>query len=94
MSNPCHKERIANLKRIEGQIKGIIRMIERNDYCIDILNQTKAAKNALSNVENRILEKHLNECIKESINNPKNADEKIAELIKTLKRRQLLKCHF
>ena len=87
MSNPCHKNRIANLKRIEGQIKGIIRMIERNDYCIDILNQTKAAKNALSNVENRILEKHLNECIKESINNPKNADEKIAELIKTLKRR-------
>ncbi|NCX42164.1 MAG: hypothetical protein EBX14_02845, partial [Proteobacteria bacterium] len=35
MSNPCHKDRIANLKRIEGQIKGIIRMIERNEYCID-----------------------------------------------------------
>ena len=63
------------------------RMIERNEYCIDILNQTKAAKNALENVENKILEKHLNECIKESINNPKNADKKIAELIKTLKRR-------
>jgi len=87
MSHPCHKERIANLKRIEGQIKGIIRMIEQNDYCIDILNQTKAAKNALGNVENRILEKHLNECIKESINNPKNADKKIKELVKTLKRK-------
>jgi len=86
MSNPCHKDRIANLKRIEGQIKGIIRMIERNEYCIDILNQTKAAKNALRNVENKILETHLNECIKETINNPKIADKKIEELIKALKK--------
>jgi DNA-binding FrmR family transcriptional regulator len=87
MSNPCHKNRIANLKRIEGQIKGIIRMIERNEYCIDILNQTKAAKNALQNVENKILETHLNECIKETIKNPKIADKKIQELIQTLKRK-------
>ena len=87
MSNPCHKDRIANLKRIEGQIKGIIRMIERNEYCIDILNQTKAAKNALQNVENKILETHLNECIKETIKNPKIADKKIQELIQTLKRK-------
>ena len=87
MSNPCHKNRIANLKRIEGQIKGIIGMIERNEYCIDILNQTKAAKNALQNVENKILETHLNECIKETIKNPKIADKKIQELIQTLKRK-------
>jgi len=87
MSNPCHKNRIANLKRIEGQIKGIIRMIERNEYCIDILNQTKAAKNALQNVGNKILETHLNECIKETIKNPKIADKKIQELIQTLKRK-------
>ena len=87
MSNPCHKNRIANLKRIEGQIKGIIRMIERNEYCIDILNQAKAAKNALQNVENKILETHLNECIKETIKNPKIADKKIQELIQTLKRK-------
>jgi DNA-binding FrmR family transcriptional regulator len=87
MSNPCHRDRIVNLKRIEGQIKGIIRMIERNEYCIDILNQTKAAKNALQNVENKILETHLNECIKETIKNPKVADKKIQELIQTLKRK-------
>ncbi len=87
MKHPCHKDRIANLKRIEGQIKGIIRMNEKNDYCIDILKQTKAVKNALGTVETKILETHLNECIKESINNPKNADKKIEELIKTLKRR-------
>ena len=86
MSNPCHKDRIANLKRIEGQIKGIIRMIERNEYSIDKINQTKAAKNALGNVENKILETHLNECIKETINNPKIADKKIEELIKILKK--------
>ena len=52
-------------------------MIEKNDYCIDILNQTKAVKNALVTVETKILETHLNECVKESIKNPKNADKKI-----------------
>ena len=67
MKHPCHKDRVSNLKRIEGQIKGIIGMIEKNDYCIDILNQTKAVKNALVTVETKILETHLNECVKESI---------------------------
>jgi DNA-binding FrmR family transcriptional regulator len=62
-------------------------MLQKTIQSLSILNQTKAAKNALGNVENRILEKHLNECIKESINNPKNADKKIKELVKTLKRR-------
>ena len=45
MDNPCHIDRIANLKRIEGQIRGIIAMIEDKRYCIDILDQLKAVKN-------------------------------------------------
>lgn len=44
MSHPCHKEQIPSIKRIEGQVKGILRMIESEEYCIDILNQLKAAK--------------------------------------------------
>jgi len=54
MCNSCHKDRIANLERIEGKTKGIIRIIERNEYCIDILNETKAAKNANKKVEERV----------------------------------------
>ena len=44
MKNPCHKDQISSIRRIEGQIRGIERMIDNGEYCIDILNQLKAAK--------------------------------------------------
>ena len=59
MSNPCHKDQISSLRRIEGQIRGITKMIEEDKYCIDILNQIKAAKSAIKTVENKILKTHL-----------------------------------
>ena len=86
MSNPCHIKSISSLRRIEGQIKGIIRMIESGDYCIDILNQTKAARNALLTVESNILEKHLLTCVHDSFENSDNSYEKIQEIINILKR--------
>ncbi|MBT5861606.1 MAG: metal-sensitive transcriptional regulator [Gammaproteobacteria bacterium] len=86
MKNLCHKKRIAALRRVEGQINGVIRMIESGQYCIDILNQTKAAKNALITVEGKILEAHLSSCIHDSFGDPNIADKKIEELIKVLKR--------
>ena len=45
--NPTHKKQLASLKRIEGQIRGIINMIDDGKYCVDVLNQIKAAKSAL-----------------------------------------------
>ena len=51
MSHPDHKRHISSLKRIEGQVSGIIKMIENKKYCIDILNQVKAVKNSISSVE-------------------------------------------
>ena len=47
IENPSHKKQLASLKRIEGQIRGIINMIDNGKYCIDVLNQIKAAKSAL-----------------------------------------------
>ena len=41
MSHPCHKDKIANIRRIKGQLEGIERMINDEKYCIDILNQMK-----------------------------------------------------
>ena len=55
MKNPCHKDQISSIRRIEGQIRGIERMIDNGEYCIDILNQLKAAKNSLTTVEGKIL---------------------------------------
>jgi CsoR family transcriptional regulator, copper-sensing transcriptional repressor len=51
------------LRRIEGQIRALSRMIEDDVYCIDIITQISAAKQALAQVENILLEQHMNTCI-------------------------------
>ena len=55
MIHPCHKKQIPSLKRIEGQLRGIAKMIDEDKYCIDILNQIKAVSSAITSVESRIL---------------------------------------
>ena len=59
MSHPNHKEQLPSLKRIEGQVRGLTKMIEEEKYCIDILDQVKAVKSAISTVEGNILKTHL-----------------------------------
>ncbi len=51
------------LKLIEGQVRGLQKMISENIYCIDIITQTSAVKQALSNVEDLLMEDHLSGCI-------------------------------
>ena len=85
MSHPCHKDQLSSIRRIEGQIRGIEKMIEKGDYCIDILNQIKAVKNSITTVEGKILKKHLEECIKESLTGD-NLKTKVEEIIRILKR--------
>ena len=86
MKHPCHKDQVANLKRIEGQVRGVQGMIDDGKYCIDILNQIKALKNAITTVEGKILKTHLRECIKDSLKGDKEFDIKINEIMKTMKR--------
>ena len=85
MRNPCHKDQISSIRRIEGQIRGIEKMIENGEYCIDILNQLKAAKNSIASVEGKILKTHIEDCVKESLSGDQ-FEEKVDEIIKTLKR--------
>ena len=54
---------IRRLKIIEGQIRGLQGMIENDTYCIDVITQTSAAKQGLSNVEDLLMEKHLGSCV-------------------------------
>ncbi|MEX0934896.1 MAG: metal-sensitive transcriptional regulator [Candidatus Paceibacterota bacterium] len=49
------------LKRLEGQIRGLQRMVEEDEYCVDIITQSSAVRSALSSVEDLILENHLSE---------------------------------
>ena len=58
---------LQRLARIEGQVRGISRMVEEDRYCIDILNQATAVKAALSQVEFLILQDHADECVEDAI---------------------------
>ena len=86
MSHPCHEKQLPSLKRIEGQVRGVTKMIEEKKYCIDILNQIKAVKNALSTVEGKIVQSHLQACVKDALVDDVNFDNKVDELVKALKR--------
>ena len=54
---------VRRLKLIEGQIRGLQKMVENDTYCIDVITQTSAVKQGLSNVEDLLLENHLGGCI-------------------------------
>ena len=62
--NDTSKSRIIRrLKLLEGQVRGLQKMVESDTYCIDVITQTSAVKQGLSNVEDLLLENHLGGCI-------------------------------
>lgn len=54
---------IRRLKLIEGQVRGLQKMVENDVYCVDVITQSSAIKQGLSNVEDILLEEHLNHCV-------------------------------
>lgn len=64
------------LKRIEGQVRGIARMVEEERYCIDVMNQMQAIKAALAKVEEEILKGHAASCVEEAIKSGDAADQR------------------
>ena len=72
------------LKKIEGQIRGIRGMVEKNVYCTDILMQVAAANAALNAFTRELLGNHIRTCVAEDIRNGK--DETIEELVSTLQK--------
>lgn len=64
---PARQNSLARLKRIEGQVRGIGRMIEEDRYCIDVLTQLSAVKSALAAVEGEILRDHAGHCVAHAI---------------------------
>jgi CsoR family transcriptional regulator, copper-sensing transcriptional repressor len=84
-----HDPKLANrFNRIEGQVRGISRMVAEGRYCIDILTQLQAVRAALTKVETTILQDHLNQCIEGAIISGDAADQraKVNELIQLLER--------
>lgn len=76
------------LNRVEGQVRGVIRMIEDDRYCIDVLTQTQAIRAALVRVESQMLKDHMGHCIEGAIvsGNTGEQRKKAAELITLLER--------
>jgi CsoR family transcriptional regulator, copper-sensing transcriptional repressor len=58
-----HQENITRLKTVEGHIRGIQRMLEEDQYCIDVIRQIQAVQSALNKISTRILDSHLNTCL-------------------------------
>lgn len=75
------KSTITRLKKIEGQIKGIQKMVDEDKYCGDILIQVAAAKSALNKVGGLILQNYMKNCIEKDIVNGDNSEEAIQNLI-------------
>ncbi|MFU8815424.1 MAG: metal-sensitive transcriptional regulator [Pseudomonadales bacterium] len=67
MSSPSREATVRRLKKIEGQVRGLIRMIEDDRYCIDILHQVTAVKAALSKTESEILKNHAATCVEQAV---------------------------
>ena len=71
---------LTRLRRIEGQIRGLQRMVAEEEYCIDILTQVSAATKALQSVALGLLDEHLSHCVRDAVAaGGEEADHKIAE---------------
>ncbi|MGL5695294.1 MAG: metal-sensitive transcriptional regulator [Peptostreptococcaceae bacterium] len=77
---------IKRLKRIEGQVKGIQRMVEEERYCVDVLVQISAIRSAINKVGSIILENHIKGCVASSIKDDDTelTDQTIKELMDTI----------
>ena len=81
------KHQIQNrLRRIEGQVRGLQRMVEEEAYCVDILTQISSIVSASEKVALILLKDHVEHCVREAIEGGEQADEKAAELSVTVER--------
>jgi CsoR family transcriptional regulator, copper-sensing transcriptional repressor len=78
------------LSRIEGQVRGLARMVAEDRYCIDVITQIAAVRAALARVEDEILRDHMSHCVEHAINSGNAAEQrrKVAELMDVLRRSQ------
>jgi DNA-binding FrmR family transcriptional regulator len=88
MSKDSKTAKIKKLNRIEGQVRGLARMVEEDRYCIDIVTQIEAVRAALRRVEEDLLRDHVAHCVEHAINSGDKADQrrKVAELMDVMGR--------
>ena len=88
MKHPSHQSQLPRLNRIHGQVAGLLRMVEADRYCADILTQMRAVQAALRSTEQEILKSHIEHCVASAIESGDQGERrsKLAELYDILKR--------
>jgi len=90
INDPVTQDALRRLRNIEGQIRGLGRMVQDDQYCIDILTQISAARAALNKVGMKILRRHIDTCVTESIRNGgERKTEMVDELMTIISRQDL-----
>lgn len=79
---------LKRLSRIEGQVRGLARMLEEDRYCIDVITQIAAVRAALRRVEEQVLEDHVGHCVEHAIRSGDAEEQrkKVVELLEVLRR--------
>ena len=88
MRHEAKRSCMRRLRRIEGQVRGLARMVEQDRYCIDIVTQISAVRSALRRAEEEILEDHVAHCVEHAIASGDKREQrrKVSELIDVLSR--------
>lgn len=86
MDDMTRGKAIDRLKRIEGQVRGVVRMLEEDRYCMDILAQTRSIMAAMRKVEDQVMQNHLQTCVAEAMQSgdEREREEKISEVMTVL----------
>jgi DNA-binding FrmR family transcriptional regulator len=90
MDDRMKKAQLGRLGRIEGQVRGVARMVEQDRYCIDVINQVRAVRAALDKVEQEILHDHMQHCVAHAFHagSVRDRQAKIDELLEVLDSRR------
>ena len=78
---------IHRLKIAKGHLEKVIKMLENDEYCLNVIQQTQAVTSSLEKVSELILENHLKTCVRESMESGKDIDEKVKEVMEVFKRK-------
>ena len=81
--HPSHHTLLPRLRRIEGQVRGISRMVESRRYCIEIIQQLTAARRAMDQVTLQVMKGHINGCVSHAIKRQDGA-KKVDELMRSI----------
>ncbi len=80
------QEILVRLRRMEGQLKGIQKMVEEDKYCVDVLNQLSSIIAATQKVANIIMKDHIQGCVRNALTRNENSDEYVNELISVVEK--------